>query len=139
MRELQKLTRSPTDQLLHEINKNPEDKTKVTLFYSSVTEQDILLKDRIDALAAAKPDQFKIHYSLDKPSESWKGLSGFVTKDVLSPVIPPPTAENIKIFICGPPPMYESISGGKVSPTDQGELKGALLDLGYSKDQVFKF
>lgn len=30
-------------------------------------------------------------------------------------------------------------AGAKVSPKDQGEVKGILKELGYSKDQVFKF
>jgi len=54
-------------------------------------------------------------------------------------VLPGPESENIKVFVCGPPPMYKAISGGKKSPSDQGELTGYLKDLGYSKDQVFKF
>lgn len=41
--------------------------------------------------------------------------------------------------MCGPPGMYKAISGGKKSPQDQGELAGYLNDLGYSKDQVYKF
>jgi cytochrome-b5 reductase len=32
--------------------------------------------------------------------------------------------------------MYKAISGGKKSPTDQGELSGILEKLGYTKDQV---
>ncbi|KAK9462843.1 NADH-cytochrome b5 reductase [Lipomyces oligophaga] len=130
---------TPLYQLIHEINKNPADKTKVTLVYGNVTEDDILLKKELDSIASAKPDQFKIVYALDKPSESWKGITGYITKDVLSPLLPAPNAANIKIFICGPPPMYMSISGPKNSPQDQGELSGILKDLGYVKEQVLKF
>ena len=46
---------------------------------------------------------------------------------------------NIKLFVCGPPGMMKAISGAKVSPKDQGELDGILKDLGYNKDQVYKF
>ena len=35
-----------------------------------------------------------------------------------------------------PPGMYNAVSGGKKSPTDQGELTGILQKLGYDKDQV---
>jgi cytochrome-b5 reductase len=35
-----------------------------------------------------------------------------------------------------PPGMYKAISGGKKSPTDQGELTGMLQKLGYDKEQV---
>lgn len=74
-----------------------------------------------------------------------------------------PKEGNVKIFVCGyvpflpptlgvcpwvalfahrvvadgrPPAMYKAVSGGKKSPTDQGELSGILEKLGYSKDQV---
>lgn len=32
----------------------------------------------------------------------------------------------------------KAISGGKKSPQDQGELDGALKELGYDKSQVYK-
>jgi hypothetical protein len=32
--------------------------------------------------------------------------------------------------------MYNAVSGGKKSPTDQGELTGILQKLGYDKEQV---
>ncbi|KAK9458780.1 putative NADH-cytochrome b5 reductase [Lipomyces oligophaga] len=131
---------TPLFQLLHAIDKDPEDKTKVTLFYGNVSEDDILLKAEIDATVANKPDQFKVVYALDKPtSGSWTGVTGYITKEVLTPLIPPPSSANIKFFVCGPPPLYNSISGNKISPADQGELTGILADLGYAKEQVFKF
>ncbi|KAK7206797.1 NADH-cytochrome b5 reductase [Myxozyma melibiosi] len=130
---------TPLYQLLHEISKNPEDKTKVTLVQCYVTENEILLKDRIDAIVASRPEQFKVVYSLDKPSESWTGLSGYLTKESVGPYLPSPTADNVKIFVCGPPPMYNAVSGAKVSASDQGEVGGILKDLGFTKEQVFKF
>ncbi|CAI4219331.1 unnamed protein product [Parascedosporium putredinis] len=56
--------------------------------------------------------------------KGWAGGSGFITKDLLKTVLPEPKSDNIKIF---------------VSPKDQGELTGSLKDLGYNKDQVYKF
>lgn len=35
--------------------------------------------------------------------------------------------------------MYKAISGTKNSPSDQGELGGILKELGYKKEDVFKF
>jgi hypothetical protein len=34
--------------------------------------------------------------------------------------------------------MYNAVSGGKKSPTDQGELTGILQKLGYDKEQVHR-
>lgn len=36
------------------------------------------------------------------------------------------------------PGQMKAISGPKKSPQDQGELDGALKQLGYNKDQVYK-
>ncbi len=76
---------------------------------------------------------------LDKPPEGWTQGTGYISKDLLKTVIPEPKAGNIKVFVCGPPGMYKAVSGAKKSPQDQGELEGILKELGYSKEQVYKF
>ncbi|OXV09611.1 hypothetical protein Egran_02618 [Elaphomyces granulatus] len=130
---------TPMYQLLRSIFKNPEDKTKVTLVFGNVTENDILLKKELQELENTYPQRFKAFYVLDKPPKEWTGGSGYITKELLKIVLPEPKEDNIKIFVCGPPGMYKAISGTKVSPKDQGELNGILKELGYDKDQVYKF
>lgn len=130
---------TPLYQVLHEIAKRPEDKTKVTLIYASQSPSDILLKKELDALVAKKPDQFKIHYFVDKADSSWKGETGFISKEFLEKNLFPAKADNVEVFVCGPPGLMNAISGNKKSPSDQGELTGALKDLGFTKEQVFKF
>ncbi|KFA63541.1 hypothetical protein S40285_00306 [Stachybotrys chlorohalonatus IBT 40285] len=108
------------------------DVTKVDLIFANVTQQDILLKEDLDALAKADSD-IRIHYVLDRPPEGWTGGVGYVTQDMIQKWLPPP-ADDVKILLCGPPPM---ISG----------LKKATESLGYNKarpvskleDQVFAF
>jgi cytochrome-b5 reductase len=130
---------TPLYQLLHAIHKNPADKTKVSLFYGSISEDDILLKNEIDSLVKDRPDQFRVVYFLDKPSKGWKGETGYISKEFLDKNMFKPSEDNVHVFVCGPPPLYKAISGDKVSPKDQGELTGALKDLGFTKEQVFKF
>lgn len=130
---------TPMHQLCRAIFKNPDDKTKVTLVFANLTEEDILLKKEFEELENTYPQRFRAFYVLDTPPKEWKGVKGYITKELLKQVLPEPKAENIKIFVCGPPPMYKAISGGKVSPQDQGELAGVLAELGYNKDQVYKF
>ena len=120
------------------IFKNPEDKTKVTVVFGNVTEKDILLKKELDDLENTYPQRFKVFYLLDKPPAGWSGGKGYITKDLLKTVLPEPK-EDVKVFVCGPPGLYKALSGPKVSPADQGELSGALQELGYTKEQVFKF
>jgi cytochrome-b5 reductase len=131
---------TPMYQVARAIFNNPDDKTKVTLIFANVTEEDILLKKELDDLENTYPQRFRAFYLLDKPAKGWKGGKGFVSKELLKTVLPEPKEENIKIFVCGPPGMYKAISGTKKSPSDQGELDGSVLEqLGYSKDQVYKF
>lgn len=130
---------TPMYQLVRAIFNNPEDKTKVSLVYGNLTEDDILLKGEFEKLEKEYPQRFRTFYLLDKPPKSWPYGSGHVTKELLQDVIPDPKSENIKVFVCGPPGMYKAISGGKKSPQDQGELEGYLKELGYSKEQVYKF
>ncbi|RMD40128.1 hypothetical protein DV735_g5001, partial [Chaetothyriales sp. CBS 134920] len=130
---------APMYQLVRSIFSNPDDKTKVSLVFGNIAEEDILLREEFDKLEKKYGDRFKVFYTLDKPSSSWKHGKGYITKELLKEVIPDPKSENIKVFVCGPPPLYKAISGGKVSPTDQGELDGILKELGYTKEQVYKF
>jgi cytochrome-b5 reductase len=131
---------TPMYQLARAIFSNPDDKTKVTLVFANVTEEDILLKREFEDLENTYPQRFRAFYALDKPPKEWKGGKGFINKELLKAVLPEPKEENIKIFVCGPPGMYKAISGVKKSPSDQGELDGSILEqLGYSKDQVYKF
>lgn len=58
------------------------DTTQVDLIFANVSQEDILLKEDLDSLAAA--DQgFRVHYVLDKPPVDWTGGVGYVTADML--------------------------------------------------------
>lgn len=130
---------APMYQVIHEVLKNKADSTKITLLYGSKTPADVLLKDELDALAAAHPTQFTVKYFVDKKDGSdIDATEGYITKDVLAAAMPKP-AEDTHVFVCGPPPLYKAISGDKVSPSDQGEVTGLLSELGYTKENVFKF
>jgi cytochrome-b5 reductase len=131
---------TPMYQLARAIFSNPDDKTKVTLVFGNISEEDILLKREFEDLENTYPQRFRAFYVLDNPPKTWSGGKGFITKELLKTVLPEPKEENIKVFVCGPPGLYKAISGVKKSPTDQGELDGGILEqLGYNKDQVYKF
>ncbi|ODV89665.1 hypothetical protein CANCADRAFT_4288 [Tortispora caseinolytica NRRL Y-17796] len=129
---------TPLYQLIRGVLSNPLDKTRLTLLYGNVQETDILLKEELDKLQAEHPLQFKIVYTLDHPGPEWKGRVGFIDRDLLEQVTHP-SEPNVKIFVCGPPGFYKAMSGEPESALDQGELTGLLKELGYTKDQVYKF
>ena len=73
-----------------------------------------------------------------KPSKGFSGTTGFVTKDLLKAKLPAPASSSL-VLVCGPPGMMNAVSGGKAPDYSQGEVSGILKDLGYPKEQVFKF
>ena len=128
---------TPMLQVVQYILRNPDDKTKVHLIFANNGEDDILLKEKLDDLAK-KHSNFDVTYILATPSSSWKGEKGYVSKELISKKLQKPSDDSM-IFICGPPPMYEALSGGKGPKGSQGEIDGALKELGYTIDQVYKF
>ncbi|KAF3932806.1 Flavohemoprotein [Dactylella cylindrospora] len=130
---------TPMWQLIRAIFNNKDDKTKVTLVFGNISEEDILLKQELAKLENEYPQRFRAFYTLDNPPKEWIGTKGVITQELLKTVLPEPKEENIKVFVCGPPGLMNAVSGNKKSPKDQGELTGILKELGYSKDQVYKF
>lgn len=128
---------TPMLQVADAILRNADDKTEVSFVFANIAEEDILLRKQIDE-RAAKHKNFKVHYVLEKPPKDWEGSVGYVSKEVIQKYIPAPSDDNL-VMVCGPPPMMKAISGNKAPDYSQGELDGLLKDLGYTKDQVFKF
>uniref|UniRef100_K3WYP0 NADH-cytochrome b5 reductase n=1 Tax=Globisporangium ultimum (strain ATCC 200006 / CBS 805.95 / DAOM BR144) TaxID=431595 RepID=K3WYP0_GLOUD len=128
---------TPMLQVAKEICRNPADKTEIVLIFANVTEEDIILREELDALQYLYP-QFKVIHVLSNPAETWTGLKGFVSKEMIEEFIPGPSDDHL-VCVCGPPPMMYHISGDKAKDKTQGELQGLLKDLNYTSKQVFKF
>jgi len=127
---------TPMYQVIDAIVRNPADKTKVKLVFCNVTQEDIILKGQIDQWA--QDPRVSVTYVLDKPPAGWQGGAGYLNQKMLGAWLPAPSPDNM-VYVCGPPPMMNSVSGPKKSAAEQGELAGMLAAMGYSKEQVFKF
>lgn len=127
------------------------DTTKVDLIFANVNPDDILLKEQLDELEK-QDDGFRVYYVLNNPPAGWTGGVGFVTPDMIKVsllFVPfcvsaqkltisqerfPGPAPDVKVLMCGPPPMISA-------------MKKATELLGYTKarpvskleDQVFCF
>jgi len=125
---------TPMVQALHPILANENDATKVTLFYGSRTQADILGKGLLDEWE--KLDRLKVvHVLSHEPADSdWQGERGFITADVLTKHNATPKDGHM-VFVCGPPPMYDALCG----PRGEKELTGALADMGFKAEDVSKF
>ena len=94
---------TPMLQIIRAILTNPADTTRVSLIFANVNEDDILLREDLDGLSQ-KYSNFKLYYVLNNPPSNWTGGVGFVTADMIKEHLPPP-APDMKILLCGPPPM----------------------------------
>ncbi|KAI9506670.1 hypothetical protein GGI25_005331 [Coemansia spiralis] len=131
---------TPMVQLIRHVLDDPNDNTKLTLVFANKSEDDIILRSTLDEYAKKHPDQFKIHYVVDKAKSSdWKGDVGYVTKELVQKYMPPSDRSDILVSVCGPIPMMKSISGIKAPDYSQGDVDGILKELGYDSKQVFKF
>ena len=129
---------SPMIQALHAIlGSQDTPTTKVTMLYGSKVANDILGSEILEQWSKDYQDRLEVvHILSDEPAENsnWTGLRGFINRTSIEKYIPPPS-ENPLIFICGPPPMYNALSG----PREEKEVTGVLGTMGYQTEHVYKF
>jgi len=101
---------TPMYQLITNVLSDVNDTTTtMSLLFANQTEEDILIRDELEAIAEKHPDRLKIHYTLDRPpSTGWKYSSGFITEEMLKEHMPAPATDgSSQILMCGPPPMLK--------------------------------
>lgn len=129
---------TPMIQALHAVLGDAAAPTeRVSMLYGSRHSGDILGKEMLDAWEAFSPKLEVTHVLSNEPEDSeWKGTRGFITKELLKEKLPAPDGkDDVIIFVCGPPIMYDIFCGPRSDP----EVTGLLQELGYTKEQVFKF
>eukprot|EP00566_Odontella_aurita_P015584 CAMPEP_0113566300 /NCGR_PEP_ID=MMETSP0015_2-20120614/22648_1 /TAXON_ID=2838 /ORGANISM="Odontella" /LENGTH=286 /DNA_ID=CAMNT_0000468577 /DNA_START=86 /DNA_END=946 /DNA_ORIENTATION=+ /assembly_acc=CAM_ASM_000160 len=129
---------TPMIQALHAILGDETNDIKVSMLYGSKISGDILGEEMLTKWTANYGDSFSVTHVLSDESESseWKGERGYITEPLIREKLPSPVlGDDAIIFVCGPPPMYEALCG----PRGESEIKGVLADMGYKKNQVYKF
>lgn len=125
---------TPLYQLIQGVLDNPEDRTKMTLVFGVNTERDILLREEFERYEKKFPDRFHIVYTVSQSNGDSSFRTGHVTKSLLEEVLPAPSSsKDTKVFVCGPPALESALTGGRRGAS------GILGELGYKKDQIFKF
>jgi cytochrome-b5 reductase len=131
---------TPMYQVIRQVLNNPNDPTKITLLYSNRREEDIILREELEFLQRRHPDRFKLVLTLTKPDKKkWTDNIGRIGQEFIEKYLPKPADKDIKIMVCGPGEMVTELAGPKAPDYSQGELDGVLKNMGYSKEQVFKF
>lgn len=98
---------------------------EISLLFTNVVEEDILLKERLDAFKEEYPKRFKPYYVLTNPTESWTGLKGRIDKEKVHEYLPPP-ATTTQICVCGPVSMTNA-------------MERMLHEQGYTSEMIHLF
>jgi len=102
---------TPMLQIVREIFKKDDDHTEVSLIFGNITEDDILLRNELEHYYKTYPRQFKLYYTLDKPTTGWIGGVGFVSPEMMQKFLFPPSPDSIAL-VCGPPGMVKAMQKG---------------------------
>lgn len=97
---------TPIYQVAQAILKDPEDHTKMYVVYANRTEDDILLREKLDTWAKKYEDRFKVWYVVETAKEGWGYSVGFVTEAVMREHLPE-AGDDTLALACGPPPMIQ--------------------------------
>ncbi|BFM16904.1 hybrid-cluster NAD(P)-dependent oxidoreductase [Maricurvus nonylphenolicus] len=130
----------------HYYEKNDPD-LKIDLIYGCADENDVIYGKKLQAIAEQFPN-FNFHLVISNPSESYEGLTGFITADLLQQVLG--DVNKKRFYLCGPEVMYQFVTKELESlgvdrnslkrevqtpPSDPTQLEG--WPEGISKDQTF--
>jgi cytochrome-b5 reductase len=68
------------------------------------------LEKELQQLVERHPQQFDVYHVLNEaPNESWAQGVGFITRQILEEKLPKPSSD-IKILVCGPPPLVKAVT-----------------------------
>jgi ferredoxin-NADP reductase len=93
---------------------------ELVVFYGSMTEDGIVYKEDFDWFEKVIPGLRVVHV-ITRPTESWRGYSGFINAGVIRAELPEPTQWTY--YVVGPPPMVSA-------------MEKVLEQLGVPRDQV---
>ncbi|KAL3923210.1 MAG: hypothetical protein SGILL_001779, partial [Bacillariaceae sp.] len=132
---------TPMIQALHAIlgDDNNNNNNNAIMLYGNRQANDILGKTMVEKWASEYGDRFQLHHILSEEPEGseWKGKRGYIDRSsIIEAGVPGPEAgDDLIFFVCGPPPMYNALCG----PREDKEISGLLKEMGYTKEQVYKF
>ena len=109
---------TPMWQLMQLVLANGADNTALTLVYANTKEEDILLRPKLEALAADY-EQLSLELILSDAPADWGGRSGRIDKAMMEDLLPGPS-DDVLVCVCGPPAMYASLCGAREHADDLG-------------------
>ncbi|RYP92110.1 hypothetical protein DL770_001771 [Monosporascus sp. CRB-9-2] len=102
---------TPIFQVLRSVMADREDSTFCLVLDGNREEEDILCKEDLDRMAAGNDHKCRLVYTLSRPSDSWTGLRGRMTKDLFEREVGP--CKNVNgedlVLVCGPEALEKSV------------------------------
>ncbi|PLN77604.1 nitrate reductase [NADPH] [Aspergillus taichungensis] len=115
---------TPIFQVLRAVIQDSRDPTTCTVIDGNRREEDILCREELDAFVAEHSERCRVIHTLTSPPDSWAGLRGRVSEDLLGRYAPP--GEESMVLVCGPEAMEKS-------------ARGILLAQGWSESDLHFF
>mmetsp|Transcript_358 Transcript_358/g.344 ORF Transcript_358/g.344 Transcript_358/m.344 type:complete len:298 (-) Transcript_358:78-971(-) len=116
---------TPLFQVLQSADRN-KDLCEFVLFFGNTTEEDILLKEELQAFEKNKNFKLTLVFMLSKPSDGWKGEIGHFNTENIKKYMPEPSEDSI-ILHCGPRSLCKDV------------YQANLIKLGHKKENIFEF
>ncbi|KAF8820445.1 putative naDH-cytochrome b5 reductase 1 [Cardiosporidium cionae] len=117
---------TPMLQIIEAVLEDPLDETELSLLFANQTEDDILVREELEEFQKQFPERFKLWYTVDRSLPAWKYSTGYISADLISSHIFPPSKDNI-VLMCGPSAMIVNA------------CLPNLKKLGYEEDDILKF
>ncbi|WP_330228509.1 FAD-binding oxidoreductase [Nocardia sp. NBC_00508] len=73
------------------------------LIYGSRNASDVIFRDELDALAAARPT-IRVDHVIAEPDADWTGATGFLTADTIENLVG--ALDDRMVYVCGPQALY---------------------------------
>ena len=104
----------------------------ICLLYGAVEPEQIIFRDRIEALTA-QYERLTVTLTVDRPTDEWSGGRGGMDRAKIEEALGPGGAGGKTFFICGPPAMERVVGRalaemGVLRSRVRGELTGASHD-----------
>lgn len=121
---------TPMFQIIAAVLRDPEDTTEMFILYANRTEEDMLLRPELDAMAAAHPNRLHLKHVLSRPKLSIAPTGvvfGRINTDMIRSFLPSGSESGSVALLCGPQTLLDDV------------CMPALLLHGYSKDLCVYF
>lgn len=82
--------------------------TRAWLLQAEKTEEELIFRSRLDALASRHPGRLTIRRTLDRPALRWSGARGWIDSSKIEELLDGEPAEGKTFFVCGPPAMEQA-------------------------------